>query len=128
MDTQNNVMMKKSKTMMIVLIVTLVSGSLFAQDITGTWSGTLTIPQGQLRVNFNISAADNGYTSTLDSPDQNAFGIPTDTTIYKKPELKITIVQLGAEYEGKLTEENKIEGTFTQMGQALELVLTKKEE
>lgn len=120
--------MKNLRTMMIVLLITMVSGSLFAQDITGTWTGVLTIPQGTLTVNFNITSTDDGYTSTLDSPDQNAFGIPTDSTIYKKPELKITIVQLGADYEGKLTEENKIEGTFTQMGQALELVLTKKEE
>ncbi len=117
--------MKKVKTLLILLMVTC---ALFGQDITGTWSGVLTIPQGELKVNFNITATDNGYTSTLDSPDQNAFGIPTDTTIYKKPELKITIAQLGAEYEGKLNDENKLEGTFTQMGQALDLILTKKEE
>ncbi len=117
--------MKKVKTLLILLMATC---ALFGQDITGTWSGVLTIPQGELKVNFNITATDNGYTSTLDSPDQNAFGIPTDTTIYKKPELKITIAQLGAEYEGKLNDENKLEGTFTQMGQALDLILTKKEE
>ena len=120
--------MKKLKSIMIALIIMMLSGSLFAQDITGTWSGTLTIPQGTLRVNFNITSTDDGYTSTLDSPDQNAFGIPTDSTTYKKPDLRVVIAQLGAEYEGKLTEENKFEGTFTQMGQALDLVLTKKEE
>jgi hypothetical protein len=119
--------MKISKSIMFTWIIIMVSGALFAQDITGTWSGTLTIPQGTLRVNFNISEADKGYTSTLDSPDQNAFGIPTDTTIYKKPELKITIAQLGAEYTGKLSEGNKFEGTFTQMGQVLKLDLTKKQ-
>ena len=113
---------------MIALILMMATGTLLAQDITGTWSGVLTIPQGTLTVNFNITSTDDGYTSTLDSPDQNAFGIPTDSTIYKKPELKVTIAQLGAEYEGKLTEENKIEGTCTQMGEAMDLVLTKKEE
>ncbi len=117
--------MRKIRIALIALIATC---SLYGQDIIGTWSGVLTIPQGQLRVNFNISSADKGYTSTLDSPDQNAYGIPTDSTIYKKPELKITIAQLGAEYMGKLTEGNKFEGTFKQMGQALDLVLTKKEE
>ena len=120
--------MKKLKSIMIALIMMMLSGCLIAQDITGTWSGTLTIPQGTLSVNFNISSTDEGYTSTLDSPDQNAFGIPTDSTIYLKPDLRVVIAQLGAEYEGKLTEENKFEGTFTQMGQVLELVLTKKEE
>ncbi len=117
--------MRKIRIALIALIVTC---SIYGQGIIGTWSGVLTIPQGQLRVNFNISSTDKGYTSTLDSPDQNAFGIPTDSTIFKKPELKITIAQLGAKYVGKLTEGNKFEGTFTQMGQALDLVLTKKEE
>ena len=117
--------MKKVKILLILLMATC---ALFGQDITGTWSGVLTIPQGELRVNFNITSTDLGYSSTLDSPDQNAFGIPTDTTIYKKPELKITIAQLGAEYEGKWIDDTKIEGTFTQMGQALKLDLTKKEE
>lgn len=120
--------MKNLKSSLLILAIIMVSGSLFAQDITGTWTGVLTIPQGTLTVNFNISAADDGYTSTLDSPDQNAFGIPTDSTTFKKPELKITIAQIDAKYEGKLNEENKFEGIFTQMGQALDLVLTKKEE
>ena len=114
--------------MVIILAIMMASGSLFAQDITGTWTGVLSIPQGTLTVNFNISSSDDGYTSTLDSPDQNAFGIPTDSTVYKKPELKITIAQIGAKYEGKLNEDNKFDGTFTQMGQVLDLVLTKKEE
>jgi len=117
--------MKKVKTLLILLMATC---TLLGQDISGTWSGVLTIPQGELRVNFNISSTDNGYTSTLDSPDQNAYDIPTDTTIYKKPELKITIVQIGAEYKGEWIDDTTIEGTFTQMGQALDLVLTKKEE
>lgn len=114
--------------MVIILAIMMASGSLFAQDITGTWTGVLSISQGTLTVNFNISSSDDGYTSTLDSPDQNAFGIPTDSTVYKKPELKITIAQIGAKYEGKLNEENKFDGAFTQMGQVLDLVLTKKEE
>jgi hypothetical protein len=117
--------MKKVKTLLILLMATC---ALFGQDITGTWLGVLTIPQGELKVNFHITSTDTGYSSTLDSPDQNAFGIPTDTTIYKKPELKITIAQLGAEYAGNWIDDTKIEGTFTQMGQALKLDLTKKEE
>ena len=113
---------------MVILVTILVSESLYAQDIPGKWSGVLSIPQGTLRVNFNISVTDNGYTSTLDSPDQNAFGIPTDSTTYRNPDLRIVILQLGAKYEGRLTEDHTFEGTFYQMGQALELVLSKKEE
>ena len=42
--------------MIIMLFIMMISGSLFAQDISGTWSGVLSIPQGTLRVNFNISS------------------------------------------------------------------------
>lgn len=120
--------MKDLKSIMILLIMMMLSGSLFAQDIVGKWTGKLIIPQGELTVNFNVSKSDDGYSSTLDSPDQNAFGIPVDTTTFKNPGIKFVINQIGAQYEGKLNDDNIFEGTFTQMGQALDLVLTKKEE
>lgn len=106
--------------------------TLAAQDITGKWSGTLkaTGPNGEnieLRVNFNISATENGYTSTLDSPDQDAYGIAVDTTIFLKPELTVKVAQLYLEYTGKLVDAENIEGTLTQVGQAHELNLVKKE-
>lgn len=127
MLTPKKVMMKSLKNLMIVVFLML-SGSMFAQDIIGTWTGTLSTPQVELRVNFNVSKTDNGFSSTLDSPDQGAMGIPVDTTKYMAPEIKFVINNLQAKYEGKLNEDNIFEGTFTQMGQALELALTKKEE
>ena len=117
--------MKRIKTILIGLMAVF---SLFGQDITGTWTGSLTIPEGELRVNFNISSTDKGYTSTLDSPDQNAYGIPVDSTLYKKAELTIKVASIDFVYVGTLTENNSIKGNLTQMGQTLELNLTKKEE
>lgn len=99
-----------------------------AQDIVGTWTGVLSAAGTQLRVNFNITATDDGFTSTLDSPDQNAYGIPCTTTTYKKPDLVITVVDLGAEYKAKLKEPDVLEGTFTQMGQSFPLNMKKKKE
>ena len=69
-----------------------------------------------------------GYTTTFDSPDQNAFGVPVDTTKYKKPELTLKVNEIDFLYEGTHTGETTIKGTMTQMGQSLELNLTKKEE
>ena len=117
--------MKRVKSIFIMLLAIC---SLSAQDITGTWSGALTIPDGQLRVNFNISAADDGYTSTLDSPDQEAFGIPVDTTFFKKPELTIKLASIDLVYVGSLVDDNNIKGTLTQFGQTFELNLVKKTE
>jgi hypothetical protein len=117
--------MKRTKTIIILLLAAF---SLFGQEIAGTWTGSLTFPGGELRINFNISSTDEGYTSTLDSPDQNAYGIPVDSTLYKESELTIKVASIDFVYIGTLTENNSIKGNLTQMGQTLELNLTRKEE
>ena len=116
------------KKLIALLIVALATCSIFAQDISGTWSGAFSAQGQTLNININLTATEDGYTSTLDSPDQGAFGIPVDTTTYVKPDLKIVINQLYFVYTGKLTEENKMEGSFTQMGQTFDLNFTKKAE
>jgi len=116
------------KKIAAILVLALATCSLFAQDISGTWSGSFSVQGQTLRININLTATDDGYTSTLDSPDQNAYGIAVDTTTYVKPDLRIVITELDFVYTGKVTEENKIDGSFTQMGQTLDLDLTKKEE
>ena len=81
-----------------------------------------------LRIVFHITATDNGYTSTFDSPDQGAFDIATDATTFENKELTITVSEIDFVYNGKLTDAKTIDGTFTQMGMTFDLDLTKKEE
>jgi len=117
--------MKKITTLIILVLAVC---TLSAQDITGTWQGALETPNGTLRINFNISAEEDGYISTMDSPDQNAFGYPVDSTFFKMPELTIKITNIGVQYSGKLVDNDNIEGTLTQMGQSFEVNLKKKTE
>ena len=86
------------------------------------------IPGGQLRINFNVSSTELVYSSTLDSPDQNAYGLPVDTTFYKKPELTIKVVNLDLVYVGTVLDDTIMNGTLTQMGQSFELNMKKKTE
>jgi len=102
--------------------------ALNAQGIEGSWTGKITIPQGELRINFHISASDEGFTSTMDSPDQGAMGIPVDSTLYVKPELTIKMPAINFVYNGTLTGSDEIKGTMLQNGQTLELNLTRVEE
>jgi hypothetical protein len=111
-----------------ILLISLAGCALFAQDISGTWKGAFEVQGQQLRISINLSASDDGYTSTLDSPDQNAFGIPVDTTTYIKPDLRIVINALNFVFTGKLTEEHTIDGSFSQMGQTFDLDFVRKEE
>ena len=110
------------------LILILAVCALNAQGIEGSWTGKITIPMGELRINFHISASDDGYTSTMDSPDQGASGIPVDSTLYVEPDLTIKMPAINFVYNGTLTGSDEIKGTMLQNGQTLELNLTRMEE
>jgi hypothetical protein len=120
------------KKMLSIFVLLLAACVMYGQDIIGTWNGATTIetPNGDvtLRIVFHISATDSGFTSTLDSPDQNAYGLQTDETTFEEANLKIEYSQIDFVYNGKLTGEKEIEGKFTQMGQTFDLNLTKGEE
>ncbi len=118
------------KKIVSILVLIMAGVVLFGQDIVGTWNGAFAPPggMGELRIVFHISATDNGYSSTLDSPDQNAFDLPTDTTTYKDKELTIKYGEIDFVYTGKLTGKKEVTGTFTQMGATYDLNLTKKDE
>lgn len=120
------------KKIISLFVLLLAACAMYGQDIVGTWNGAFTVatPNGDvtLRIVFHISATEDGFSSTLDSPDQNAFDIPTDETTYTKPDLTIKVNQIDFVYNGKLTGEKEIEGKFTQMGQTYELNLTREDE
>ena len=60
----------------------LIANLLFGQDITGQWNGILKVQGTQLRIVFHINKADQGFSSTMDSPDQHAAGIPVTSTTF----------------------------------------------
>ena len=103
----------------------LISTTINAQDITGSWNGILKIQGMQLRLVFNISKTDEGYTATMDSPDQGAKGIPVSSTKFENSTLKIELPKAGIKYEGILNEENTFIGTFKQNGLTFPLNLSK---
>ena len=116
------------KKITIIFTLFLAGIALHAQDISGTWMGVLPVGETGLRVNFNISKTADGYTATLDSPDQNAYGIAVTKVEFKNPDVSITVTNLTIVYKGKLVKEDLIEGTFTQSGQSFEMNMTRKKE
>ena len=75
---------------------------------------------------FNIKAAENGYSATLDVPAQGTFDVPVDKTVFQDNLLQLTLSAMGASYSGTLKDE-AIEGEFTQQGMAFPLNLAKGE-
>ena len=122
------------KRIISIIILLLAVITLSAQDITGTWSGDLSYTDGmgqatKLTVKFNISATENGYTSTLDSPDQDVYGRAVDTTFFKESKLTVKAAEYNnLEYVGTLIDETTINGKLTQAGMPFELNLKKEPE
>jgi uncharacterized protein (TIGR03435 family) len=92
------------------------AGALFAQNLTGSWQGTLPTPQRELRLVFKISrAADEKLQVVGYSIDQNGRGIPASVATFQGGTLKLTLPSIGGSFEGKLSSDgNSIAGTFTQ--------------
>lgn len=84
----------------------------------GTWNGELEIMSTKLPLVFNFSS--NGC--TVNSPLQNANGIPAEKTVNNDGTIKIIVGMIGATFEGKMAD-NEIKGTFTQNGYTLPLTL-----
>jgi alpha/beta superfamily hydrolase len=115
--------MKKITLFLLTILTTL---SIYGQDITGQWNGALKVQGTQLRLVFNIIKIDNVLSSTMDSRDQGATGIPTTTTSFENGILKITIANARIEYQGTLGKDNIIVGIFKQGGQSFPMNLSEK--
>ena len=98
---------------------------LFAQDISGTWQGTLSAGGRDLRTVVKISKADAGYKSVFYSIDQGGQPIPVASTTLQGTTVKMTIPAIGGTFEGKLsnTDATTITGSWSQGPNPLPLVL-----
>ncbi|WP_303315413.1 alpha/beta fold hydrolase [Flavivirga abyssicola] len=113
------------KSLLIITIALLTVLSTYSQNIEGKWNGILDINEVQLRVIFNISKNDKGYTATMDSPDQGAKGIPVSHISFNNSKLIIKISNVGINYQGEFNSE-KFKGVFKQNGYEIPLTLSKK--
>lgn len=114
---------KQSFLTMLTLFIGL---GVFAQDISGTWKGTLSVQGTEMPLLFNVSNEEGTFSSTMDSPSQGATDIPMDETTFVDNTLTIVFKQAGIKYVGTL-ESGKVNGTFYQGGMELPLILEKTE-
>ena len=115
--------MKNLLSLMLLSTVTVLN----AADITGTWNGVLKVQGIQLRIVFNINEVNGVYNTTMDSPDQGAKDIPTDSTTFIDGELTIKLAAMQIKYVGQWKEATaSIEGTFNQGPMSLPLNLSRE--
>jgi len=95
------------------------------KNFTGTWQGTLSVGNISLRLVFHFTAKpQGGYKATLDSPDQGAFGIPTDTVIVQDSKIQVVMKAIAGAFKGtRPVGSDSIVGTWSQAGRDFPLVL-----
>ena len=93
-----------------------------AQDASGDWFGVLDTGPATMRFNLHVTASDDGYTATLDVPEQGAEGVPLDPFTVDDGSVVWKFAPAGVEYEGLVDVGfTQIRGTFKQGGQSFPL-------
>ncbi|MDR0798180.1 MAG: S9 family peptidase [Dysgonamonadaceae bacterium] len=114
---------------MKIKLLSIIALSFFMTKLTaqtGDWKGALDVQGMQLELIFHIVDENGALAATLDVPMQGATGVPVEKTEFADGTLILKMPTLQADFKGKL-EDGKINGTFSQMGMDLPLVLEKFE-
>jgi uncharacterized protein (TIGR03435 family) len=107
------------KLMLWIVMVAASATALQAQDISGTWQGSLQPPgaPNALRLVMKISKEADQLKAILYSIDQGGQPMNAGATTFQASVLKVAIPAIGGNYEGKMSADgNSIAGTFTQGG------------
>jgi fermentation-respiration switch protein FrsA (DUF1100 family) len=93
-------------------------------DIEGVWLGTLKVSVAELRIVFKINKNTDGtLVAKMDSPDQGAENIPINKVTFENGKLFLESKIIQGSYDGRMTADGSIEGTWRQIGRSFPLVL-----
>ena len=112
------------KRLFCAALVTLMSLITVAQDFNGTWKGTIQVQQFSIPVVLHLEQNEEGITATMDSPEQQAFGIKAKAKADGE-KLNVDISEIGANYKATL-KGDVLDGTYSQMGFSTPLKLTRE--
>ena len=125
--------MKRSKYYLIIAVLVMVTNALNAQDkvnniiLPGTWMGKLSVDGMELRVVFNLKLVQkDSLTVTLDSPDQDAMDSPAGPVVVENQKVIIKAPGINGQYDGTVTSDSTITGTWSQNGGTLPLYIKKQ--
>ena len=100
-----------------------------AADFAGHWMGSLDVGAMQLRMRFDVTESETGLSAKIFSVDQGNAEIPVESVTLSGATITMSLPMIGGSYEGTLSlEADRIEGSFTQMGNTLPLNLDRVSE
>jgi len=90
-------------------------------DLVGHWRGALEFKGMKLRLALHVAKKPDGtLSSTLDSVDQGANGIPATEVRFTAPDAHLEWATIHGVFEGKV-KDDKLTGTWTQVGKPIPL-------
>lgn len=111
-------------TALLMIIVVSPAG---AEQLSGKWRGQLQMaPQAALTIGINISNTPEGYSLTIDSPNQGMFDYRPGQFSVDGQSVQFQDDKLNASFSGTVVQ-GQLQGNFTQ-GKSRELHLTKLDE
>jgi uncharacterized protein len=94
-------------------------------DPSGDWLGTLEVPGANLRVEFQIRSTESGYSASAISHDQGGQSFPAESVVFDGQAITINFPVIDGVFKGTMLD-NKMEGTFSQMGLNLPFYLVRQ--
>ncbi len=80
----------------------------------GTWEGVLHVG-GDLHLVFHLTSGTDGtWSATMDSPDQQAFGLPCNEVTFSGDSIRISLDIAKAYYAGRILNDSIMEGKWFQ--------------
>ena len=113
------------KIIIAVLSILLIScGS--TPSLVGNWKGDMTIQGFTMTTVYKIKKNEDGtYNLTFDNEAQGMYNQAVDDLKYEEGILTFAVMSVGADYEGRLSEDGKkLIGTVSFQGQSIPLELT----
>lgn len=106
----------------LIFLLSFLFPSAKAQTINGDWAGNLEVMGVSLKIVYHIDSKNKKC--TMDSPDQNAYGIPSEIAYLSNDSICINTKIAGCIYSAKL-KNDRLNGLFKQNGFEFPLVLSK---
>lgn len=102
------------KNLIILLATVFFFSNTHAQEISGSWMGTLKVGAMKLRIVIHVNKTANGLSGTFDSPDQKAFGLQVNKTELIKDSLLCEIQVVKGGYRASWDGKDALTGVFSQ--------------
>lgn len=96
-------------------------------QLSGDWTGKLSVGAASLRLVFHVKPLPGGgWSATMDSPDQGAYGLPATGVRLENRSVTIAYDAIKAGLTGELAEDGKrISGKWSQAGRDFSVELTR---